>query len=315
MTSLKNFFSKNWTSVFSKTRNDFVFEHRNKDYGAYRLRKGYFKTLVWSYLAALCIIFLLVYSPAIYSYIEDMRNKNLLSEKDLAELMKSSDVVLSPPPDIQIDLVKPPAVPQIIIQKKDSVKVKAKEKIIPKDTITINQDSLLLVRKDSLAKDSIINKVAADALANDIINKNGSLQMRVDALPEFPGGELALNGYIKEHLKYSLRAKAMHTNGTVDVSFVVEADGSLTHIRLMMIAGNGLDDEVIALIKGMPKWKPGMRSCARIRKSLVVGSLMSPGTLSVVIWRRHSIFSAARRGRQARARIRFSRPTPSMPQL
>ncbi len=259
MASQKKLFSNNWNSLFSKTRNDFAFEKRNREYGAYNLRQAYFKTLLKSYFAAIFIILLLVYAPTIYSYIEEMRNHNSLTDKEIAELMKTTDVVLSPPPEILVDLVRPPSIPRIIIQKKDSITHKHKEIIPQKDSIPANADSLLLAKKDSLQKDSILKKKNSDALANDIINKNGRLSMKVDAMPEFPGGDLALNAYIKQHVRYSLHAKAMHTIATVDVSFVVEEDGSLTNIRLLMIAGNGLDEEVINLVKGMPKWKPGTR--------------------------------------------------------
>jgi protein TonB len=261
---LKNLLFSNWISIFSKTRNDFVFEKRNKDYGAYFLRKGYFKTLIRSYFAALIFIFLIVYTPVVLQMIEDLRNKNLLTEKDIEELTKTKDIELSPPPEIQFDITKPPAVPAIVIQKKDSILPKPKEIIPNKDSLQRIRDSLLLAMKDSMMNDSInrrndsLSKVAADE-RNDIINNHGSLQMKVDAMPEFPGGELALRKYIKDNLKYSLRAKAMQTMGTVNVAFVVEEDGSLTNIRMLMMAGNGLNDEVIKLIKGMPHWKPGMR--------------------------------------------------------
>jgi protein TonB len=262
--SLKNLFPDNWNSIFSKTRNDFVFEKRNKDYGAYFLRQGYFKTLIRSYLAAIVIILIMVYTPVIVNIIDELLDKNILTEKEIAELAKSSDIELSPPPEIQLDIKNLPAIPNIIIQKKDSVIHKPKEIILNKDSILKIMDSTLLAMKESLHNDSIKRwndslAIAAANAQNDIINNHGSLQMKVDKMPEYPGGELAMNKYVKDHLRFSLRAKAMNTMGAVNVEFVVEADGSLSHIKMLMSAGNGLDEEVIKLINGMPHWKPGMR--------------------------------------------------------
>ncbi len=259
MNSLKNFLFNNWNSIFSKTRNDFVFDKKNKNYGAYFLRKGYFKTLIRSYLIAILFLLLLVYTPSILEIINELRNKNILTDKEISELSKSTDIVLQPPPEIQLDITKPPAIPQIIIQRKDTIPPKPKENSSPKDTVIINQDSLLLAMKDSLEKDSLNRIKDSSALANDIINTNGSLRMKVDAMPEFPGGAIALRFFLKTHIQYSLRAKASNTMGIVNVSFVVEADGSLTNIRLLMAVGNGLDDAVIQMIQAMPHWKPGMR--------------------------------------------------------
>ncbi len=249
----------NWTSIISKTRNAIVFENKNKEYGAYKIRQGYFKTLIRSYIVSIIFIFLLFYTPVIIDLINDYRNKNILSEKDFAELTKMSDILLSPPPEIEV--TKPSGIPVYDIKQQDTVQLKPKP--IEPDSGKIKQDSLLLAKKDSLFNDSINKmndsmKLATKNANPDIKNQNGLLSIKVDALPEFPGGAQALDEYLRQHSKYTLKAKAMGTNGTVNVSFIVEADGSISNIRLMKVAGNGLDDQVVSTIKNMPHWKPGI---------------------------------------------------------
>ncbi|MBR5935821.1 MAG: TonB family protein [Bacteroidaceae bacterium] len=72
--------------------------------------------------------------------------------------------------------------------------------------------------------------------------------------PEFPGGVEALKKYLSENNKYP----AQKSSSTVyqDVSFFVEADGSLSDIHVVGGLNEQLDEEAIRLVSGMPKWIP-----------------------------------------------------------
>lgn len=76
----------------------------------------------------------------------------------------------------------------------------------------------------------------------------------VSAKPEYPGGVEALKKYLSENNKYP----AQKPSSTVyqDVSFFVEADGSLSDICVVGGLNEQLDDEAIRLVSGMPKWIP-----------------------------------------------------------
>jgi protein TonB len=49
------------------------------------------------------------------------------------------------------------------------------------------------------------------------------------------------------------------------VNFVVEADGSLSDIKIVKGLGYGCDEEVMRLIRQMPKWKPGTQRGKAVR--------------------------------------------------
>lgn len=76
--------------------------------------------------------------------------------------------------------------------------------------------------------------------------------------PEFIG-EDGIYGYLKAHIKYPAEEKKNGIHGTVYISFVVEADGSITDVkeRKGVTGGPGLTEESIRVISEMPKWKPG----------------------------------------------------------
>ncbi|MBK8563353.1 MAG: TonB family protein [Saprospiraceae bacterium] len=65
--------------------------------------------------------------------------------------------------------------------------------------------------------------------------------------------------YVDANLKYPEIAIDNNVQGTVYVKFVVEKDGSLTNIEIIRDIGAGCGEEVVRLVKMMPKWEPGTR--------------------------------------------------------
>lgn len=56
---------------------------------------------------------------------------------------------------------------------------------------------------------------------------------------------------------YPYNAKNDFIEGTVIETFVIEADGTLTDIKILRGIGGGCDEESIRVVKLMPKWKAG----------------------------------------------------------
>ena len=89
----------------------------------------------------------------------------------------------------------------------------------------------------------------------------------VEEMPKFPGGEKALMDYVSNNVKYPEEAKNKNIAGRVFVSFVVEKDGSIGEVKVLRGIGGGCDEEAVRVIKGMPKWKPGMQKGKPVRVS------------------------------------------------
>lgn len=83
----------------------------------------------------------------------------------------------------------------------------------------------------------------------------------VEEMPEFPGGKEALFAYIGKELKYP----AEDVEGVVYVTFVVEADGSITGVKVLRGIGHGCDEEAVRVVSGMAKWKPGKQRGEAVR--------------------------------------------------
>ena len=91
-----------------------------------------------------------------------------------------------------------------------------------------------------------------------------------EEMPEFPGGVEALMDFVGKNVKYPEEAKEKEISGRVFVSFVIEKDGSVNEVKVMRGIGGGCDEEAVRVIKGMPKWKPGIQKGKPVRVSYMM---------------------------------------------
>lgn len=72
----------------------------------------------------------------------------------------------------------------------------------------------------------------------------------------FPGGEMALNLWFNQHMKYPKMAKEQGITGKVVLSFTIDTEGKATDIQVIQTPGGGLEEEAIRLLSLMPNWNP-----------------------------------------------------------
>lgn len=82
------------------------------------------------------------------------------------------------------------------------------------------------------------------------------IQSFVEVDAEFPGGSKEMYKWIGEHFIYPEAAEDVIVEEKVYVSFIVEADGSLSNIKIVKGVNKYIDKECIRLVNSMPKWKP-----------------------------------------------------------
>ena len=85
----------------------------------------------------------------------------------------------------------------------------------------------------------------------------------VDEHPHFPGGNGALLDWLSKNIHYTSGCASIQ--GRVVVSFFVEPDGSLSDIELVRKVDPVLDEEVLRVVKAMPKWRPASHNNIPIR--------------------------------------------------
>ena len=89
-------------------------------------------------------------------------------------------------------------------------------------------------------------------------------------MPTYPGGVDALKKFIDEHMHYPQEALADGVEGIVQVSFIVEKDGSTTDFEVLDEHHPALEAEAVRILQQMPKWNPAKQNGVKVRVEYVV---------------------------------------------
>ncbi len=81
--------------------------------------------------------------------------------------------------------------------------------------------------------------------------------VKVDKMPEFPGGQVALVKFLSKNIKYPSKYKKDKVNGRVFVSFVVDKTGKVGQAKVVKSLNEECDKEALRVISMMPNWIPG----------------------------------------------------------
>jgi len=96
---------------------------------------------------------------------------------------------------------------------------------------------------------------------------------RMAAFPgKKPGAETnaAMMAYFSKNIQYPSKAIKKNIQGKVMVSFVVDRDGSITQVKIVLSAHKLLDKEAVRAVQSMPNWEPGIFEGRSVRMGFIV---------------------------------------------
>lgn len=243
---------------------DIIFDGKNKNYGAYDLRKTYNQRLrksIFSTVFFMVLLFLGIF----FQGIAGKGNQPDIEVQDtwIASIEKPAVQTPLPPPPAKID--KPVELNQIkftppIVVKDDQVEDDEKIKDILDDQAISNKTI------ESDFKNQVIQAPVTEERSNVIeapkVEDETTIFVRVENEAEFPGGHQAWVRYLQQHLNPNAPFDNGAPNGTyqVIVKFVVSRDGSISDVIGETKFGYGMEDEAIKIIKRGPKWKPALQN-------------------------------------------------------
>lgn len=246
---------------------DLVFEHRNKAYGAYLLRRIYDKHMARAMVVGVLFFIIAISTPNIIRFI-----KGILPVKD--DKVEMKEVVLADAPPIDPKKPPPPPPPKVDpppikdqikfvppVVKKDE-EVKEEEPPPPKIEELIDKEIATETKKgdESGVDASLLEPVAPPPPPPPPVieeEKEEAPLRFVQQMPQFPDGEAAMLKWLAQNIKYPNIAKENGIQGRVIVQFVVSKTGDISQAQVVRGIGGGCDEEAIRVIKMMPKWKPG----------------------------------------------------------
>ncbi len=250
---------------------DTVFNERNKEYGAYELRKKSSAITVKALIIGAFVFSLLVSAQLIIS---EIRNSTGSGIKTIDEKVTMVDL-LPPPEETALDKYVPPPPVQEIKSLKDVKKftppVVAPENEVVEELVTQE----VLKTADAGSHDVtgsadgeiVIEEKSAEQTA--IVEDNEiHLVQTVQVQPEYPGGLEKFDAYIIRSI--DLSDISTSTDFRIIVRFVIEKNGTLTDIQILRDGGfPSVARNVVRALEKAPKWKPGIINGKPVRVAYI----------------------------------------------
>src|SRR4030043_164518 len=227
---------------------DIVFEIRNKEYGAYRLRKKYSSNVLNSTLIGIIILATAIITPYLNAKALESRTKRTERQVEIKmeNLDQPTDVVAPPPP--------PPPPPQDIVQQARYVPPVVVDSVKPEEAVKLMtaDDAQLEVQNEEVVE-------YVEPVKEEVQEEEAEPEpfVVVEEMPMFPGGDVALLQYIAEHINYPEVAKENNIQGRVIVRFCVTSKGGVNQVSVLKGVDPELDTEAVRVVNSLPAFKPG----------------------------------------------------------
>jgi protein TonB len=245
---------------------DIIFEGRNKEYGAYELRKTYNNRIVKSMIVMGSMVALLV----IGNLVSGFGKKGQILKPDVTDITLDNvkeDIkqpVIPPPP-----VIKAPPVAMIRFVTTRIIP----DKEVPKDEKPpVNDDvdkaKIGMVNTTGAAYDGTDAPVATGDGGKGLVeapkrpdDDDGRTWYKVETDAAFPGGPAAWLRFLNRNLRVPDEAMSIGISGQVVVQFIVDKDGNVSDVEA--ISGperGGLREEAVRVIRKSGKWTPALQN-------------------------------------------------------
>lgn len=246
---------------------DILFAGRNKEYGAYDLRKTYNKRL-----ALALIVTVITISAAFTASVI----KERLSKKDSTSLIISKEISLSemkkdeppppPPPPPRPQLPPPPKVATIAFTPPRVVR--DEEVIKPPPEVKQIEEARIDVKTVAGTKDlGLISAPPADSHGTQVVTApvqkkedEDRIFTKVEIDASFPGGPDAWTKYVQRSVEANLDEFTESDFGTCIVRFVVDKTGKVSDVQATTMKGTKLEEIATNIIRRGPNWIPAQQN-------------------------------------------------------
>jgi len=262
--------------ILTANMDDIVFDGRNKEYGAYVLRRSYEKNIRNGVIGGMFIFLLIVGIPFISNTIASLRGE-VVEEEIIVSLELEAPPPLNPdepPPPPPPDIPPPPPPAKPTIRYTPPI-VKADDEVVDEEPPPFIDDlaDIAISTKTQEGSDDgvdlgILDDYGDGPVAPPVVEAPPPKEQifdRVEQMPQFGSGDKELLEYLSKNIKYPAIARENGIQGTVVVQFVVDKDGSIQSPQVVRSIGGGCDEEALRVVKGMPKWQPGKQQGREVK--------------------------------------------------
>lgn len=112
---------------------------------------------------------------------------------------------------------------------------------------------------DTIAYQVYENGAVTKEWSSDATENTQVFEM-VETTAEFPGGRSAWLNFLGDNLQYPKKLKKEKISGQVIAKVFVDPTGTVSNVEIVKSLHPLLDEEVVRVIKGSPKWKPATQN-------------------------------------------------------
>lgn len=244
---------------------DILFEGRNKEYGAYELRKSYNKRLTKALIGTVVLILLILIGSAI---------SNRLSKDTNVVPIKTTDATLQqikpnepPPPPPPPPPKLPPPPPVATIQFTPPKVVKDEEVIKPPPEVKQIEEAKVDVKTVEGTKDLGIVAPPSEEKGTNVVAPPAEKKedpdkvfTKVEIEAQFPGGPAAWARYVQRAIQSRIDEFTDADYGTCVVRFIVDKTGQVSDVQATTMKGTKLAEIAVNAIRNGPKWTPAQQN-------------------------------------------------------
>jgi protein TonB len=246
---------------------DIVFENRNKDYGAYPIRKNYNANVIISIVIASLIVIAAVVIP----YLEYVKNSQKAGKEIRLRYVEMKMEKMEPPrEDIYVPPAPAPPPPNTMAN------IKYVAPVVVDSVLPIDKSQPTVADVQASNPDSDQKLVSGSGNSDDLLTgqdgeKSDEPFIMVEVPPTFKGGGIEkFRDWVQKRTIYPQIAQDNGIQGKVSVSFVIERDGSVSNVKIVKSVNPILDTEAVKAIESSPQWNPGLQRGRPVRVRFVI---------------------------------------------
>ncbi|MBS1621564.1 MAG: energy transducer TonB [Bacteroidetes bacterium] len=248
---------------------DILFEDRNKEYGAYELRKTYNKRISRALIITASIALLAFLGSLLANTINKGVKETKIREVTVQELKEEEKKPLPPPPPPP-PKQEPPKVEMKQFTPPKIVKDEEVQKPPPEQT-ELKEAKIDVINQEGIKDLNIATPTQIDEGKQVIVEKKeddeNKIFEKVEIEAKFPGGDQGWKRYLERKLSGFNPADNGAPAGTytVYVQFVVDKAGKISDVKALTNFGYGMEDEAVKVIKSGPDWTPAIQNGRQVK--------------------------------------------------
>ncbi len=244
---------------------DILFEDRNKDYGAYELRRSYNKRILMALIITASVALLALLGSILMDQFASKKPREEVREVTIQDIKQQEEPPkeLPPPPP-----PKPPEPPKIETKQFTPPKIVKDEEVQqpPPPQEDLSKAKISLENQAGTEDKGIVDAPPPDQGKQILEVKppedENKVFEKVEVEASFKGGEGAWRKYLEKTLNPNVPVDNGAPEGTytVWVQFIVDKQGAISDVRALTNHGFGMEDEAVKVIKKGPPWNPAQQN-------------------------------------------------------